>query len=121
MNIFLSKTKKILSCTILIFNNMKKILFLGILTCGFLLISCGSKASPKSVAEKMCAMGEKMLKAESEGNENEAKKMEDEMDNYSKEMKDRYKDDEKFLDSVTDLVKTCRKELEAKYEKKDMD
>ena len=41
------------------------------------------------------------------------------MDNYSKEMKEKYKDNEKFLDSVKDLVKICRKELEAKYEKKE--
>lgn len=98
---------------------MKKILFLSVLTGGLLLASCGSKPSPKSVADKMCAIGEKMLKAELDGNENESKKMEEEMDNYNKEIKEKYKDDEKFMDSVKDLVKICRKELEEKYEKKE--
>lgn len=84
-----------------------------------LLASCGSKPSAKTVADKICGMGEKMLKAESEGKDDEAKKIEEEMDVYGKEMREKYKDNEKFLDEVKVLVKVCREELEAKYKKEE--
>ncbi len=98
---------------------MKKILFLSMLAGAVFLASCASKPSPKSVADKICSIGERMLKAESEGKQDEVKKAEDEMQAYGKEIQEKYKDNKKFLDEVDGLVKTCRKELEAKYETDD--
>jgi len=85
---------------------MKKILL--ILVVSFSLASCGGKGDKKqsaaSVAQEWCDLNGKAHRA-AEGAEKES--AEQTRKNYEKEMKEKYKDNQAFLDEVGKEIEKC--------------
>lgn len=97
---------------------MKKLMMITTVTAAFTLTACNSRPSPQTVANKICSMGEKYIKAEKDGKEEDVKKITSEVKEYSKEINQKYKDDEIYLRQIDALVEQCKKELEKKYDVK---
>lgn len=84
---------------------------LSIATITFCLVSCGSKETPATVAQKWCDLNAKVYKA-ADGPEKEAAKAAREK--FEKTMEEKYKSDDAFMKEVGKEVEKCEDASEGK-------
>ena len=92
---------------------MKKIVSIVFVLCmaGTMLVSCNSKETPESIAEKWCDLNGKVFRA-AEGAEKEAAK--EARKKYENEMEEKYKNDTAFMKKVGIAVEACEGKSEGK-------
>lgn len=84
---------------------------LSIATITFYLVSCGSKETPTTVAQKWCDLNAKVYKA-ADGPEKEAAKAAREK--FEKTMEEKYKSNDAFMKEVGKEVEKCEDASEGK-------
>jgi len=76
----------------------------------FLLAACGGgKQTPEEVAHEWCELNAKVEKATDEV---EMKKAKDAREAYEREMEEKYKNDEAFMEKVEEEAEKCEEESE---------
>ncbi|MEO6253992.1 MAG: hypothetical protein ABIO79_11830 [Ferruginibacter sp.] len=92
---------------------MKKIISTVFIFCmtGAMLISCDSKSTPESIAEKWCDLNGKVYRA-ADGAEKDAAK--EARKKYENEMEEKYKSDTAFMRKVGVAVEACEGKSEGK-------
>lgn len=80
----------------------------------FVLAACSAKKdTPDQVAEKWCKLHKAVIEAT---NEKEHEKAEAEKKEYEREIENRYKDDEQFLNEVDAKTEACEDESGRDYD-----
>lgn len=92
---------------------MKKLkISLFILLTSLFLASCGGKPSAEKVAKKYCGMIEEFLK---EKDESKQEKIREKMKKYEDSIKEKYGEDDKFMDDIKTKIDECAGKLEDQY------